>query len=141
MDNYCLHHRSSLVMLYLLLQKVKKVKVACFTSYSAVFAILWHIISLGHWATLGNQRSGLHGETILLSVFCVQPTHGAQEYLTCTDGVVLGYQFTPWSSLASGIHFLCPEKFTLGQCRIRTTDLSICSRTCYLQTNAPRNPS
>ena len=28
----------------------------------------------------------------------------------------LRYQFIPWSSGDSEIHFLCPEKFTLGQC-------------------------
>ena len=36
----------------------------------------------------------------------------------------------------SEIHFLCPEKFALGQCRIRTTDISICSRTRFHWTNA-----
>ena len=48
-----------------------------------------------------------------------------------------GYQFTPWSSGTSKIYFLCPEKFTLGQCRNRTTDLSICSQTRYHWTNTP----
>ena len=73
--------------------------------------------------------NGLHEETILLQVLCAA---------TDTDTVLSGYQFIPWSSEASEIHFLWPEKFTLGQCRIRTTDLSICSRTRYHWTNAPR---
>ena len=47
-----------------------------------------------------------------------------------------GYQFSPWSSGASEIHLLWPE--TLGQCMVRTTDLSICRRTRYHWTNAPR---
>ena len=47
------------------------------------------------------------------------------------------YHFTSWSSGASNIHFLCHEKFTLGQCMIRITDLSIYSRTRYHWTNAP----
>ena len=34
--------------------------------------------------------------------------------------------------------FLYEVKFTLGQCRIRTTDPSICRRTRYHWTNAPR---
>ena len=63
----------------------------------------------------------------------MQPTYGAQEYQTCTDTARSGYQFTTWSSGASKINFLCPEKFTLGQCRIRTKDISICSRTRYHQ--------
>ena len=37
-----------------------------------------------------------------------------------------------WSS---DIHFLCPEKFALGQSRIRTRDLLICSPTSYHWTN------
>ena len=35
------------------------------------------------------------------------------------------YQFTPWSSGASEIHFLCFEIFTLGRCRNRTTNLNL----------------
>ena len=58
--------------------------------------------------------------------------------ITCTDTALSGYQFIPWSSGASDIHLLCPEKFTLGQCRFRTTELSICRRTGYHWTNAPR---
>ena len=71
-----------------------------------------------------------HWETISLSV-CLQPAYGAEEYQTCIDTALLRYQFTPWSSGASEIHFLCPEKFTLGQCKILSADLSICSRTHY----------
>ena len=59
------------------------------------------------------------------------PTYSAQKYQTCTEIALLGYQFRPWSSGDSEIHFLCPEKFTLGHCRIQTMDLSICSRTRY----------
>ena len=54
---------------------------------------------------------------------CVQPTNGAQEYQTCIDTALSAYQITHWSSGDLEIHFLCPEKFTLGQCRIRTKDL------------------
>ena len=66
------------------------------------------------------------GETISLLVF-VQPIHSVPEYQTCTDTAFSGYKFTPWSSGASEIHFLCPKKFMLGQCRIQTRDLLICS--------------
>ena len=71
--------------------------------------------SPGHWATLGNQRSGLPGE--LFHSRCSQHTVPLP-----------GYKFRPWQSGVLEIHFLCPEKFTLGQCRIRTTNLLICSR-------------
>ena len=71
----------------------------------------------------------------------VQPTFGAHEYHTCTDTTFTGYQFKPWSSGASEIHLLCPERFTLGQCRIPTTDLSICSRMRSHWTNAPLIPT
>ena len=64
---------------------------------------------------------GLPGETISLPE-CVQPTYGAQEYQNDTDTALSGYQSTPWSSGALEIHFLCPERFTLGQCMIRTRD-------------------
>ena len=47
------------------------------------------------------------------SQFCVQPTYGAQEYQTDKDTALSGYQFTPWSSGASEINFLGPEKFTI----------------------------
>ena len=49
---------------------------------------------------------------LFLSRFCVKPTYGTQEYKTCTDTALSRYQFTPWSSGASEIHFLCQEKFT-----------------------------
>ena len=89
---------------------------------------------------------GLHQETSVRvsldkqfhSRFCVLPTYGAQVYQTCTDTALSGYQFTSWLNEASEIHFLYPEKFTLGQCRILTTHLSICSRTCYHWSKAPR---
>ena len=37
----------------------------------------------------------------------------------------------------SEIHFLCPEKFMLGQYRIRTKEPSICRQKRYHWTNAP----
>ena len=42
----------------------------------------------------------------------------------CTDTCLglSGYQFTPWLSGASEIHFLCPEIFSLRQCWIWTRD-------------------
>ena len=77
------------------------------------------------------------GETISLPVLCAA-------YIRC-PGIsnlyrhrLSGYQFTAWSSGASKIHFFCTRKFTLEQCRIRTTDLPICSRTRYHWTKAPR---
>ena len=42
-------------------------------------------------------------------------------------------------SHASEIHLMCSEKFALGQWRIRTSDLSICGRTRYHWTNAPKS--
>ena len=89
---------------------------------------LWHLTTPGHWATLENLCSSLPGETFSGFV-CSQ--HKAPRKKFCTDTALSGYHFTPWSSWASEIHFLCPEKFRLGQCRIRTTDFSICIRTCY----------
>ena len=62
---------------------------------------------------------------------------GVQKYQTYTDIALSGYQFTFWSSGASEILLLYPEKFTLGQCRIRTRDLSIMSQTYYHWTNMP----
>ena len=50
------------------------------------------------------------------------------------------YQITHWSSGASEIHFLCPEKSMLSQCRIQTRDLSIFSQTHYHWTNTPCSP-
>ena len=79
-------------------------------SYSAIQPPFDILTSPGHWATLGNQCLCLPG---------VQATYGTQEYLTCTDTALSGHQVTPWSSGASEIHFLCPEIFTLGQCRIQ----------------------
>ena len=96
------------------------------------------LTSPGHRATLGNQRSCDPGPGKLFhSWFCVQPTYSAPEYLTCTDTTLSGYQITPWQSEASEIHFLCPEKFMLGQCRIRITELSISRRKRFHWTNAP----
>ena len=80
-----------------------------------------------HWGKLFHSR------------YCVQPTHGAQEYHSCKYTAHSGYQFTPWLSGASEIHFCAQEIFMLGQCRIWTRDLSICIRTGYHRTNAPRN--
>ena len=98
-------------------------------SYSAVQSLFHILTSSGQWTrklTFGSS-----------SQFCMQPTYGAQKYQTCTDIDLSGFQIIPWSSRASNIHFFCPEKFTSGQCRIRTTDLSIFSRTRYLWTNPP----
>ena len=53
------------------------------------------------------------------------------------DTVLSGCQFTAWLSGASEIHFLCPEKFTLGQCRLGTWDLSFSSQMSYHWTNMP----
>ena len=50
--------------------------------------------------------------------------------------VLPGYHFTSWSS--GGI-FLCSEKLTLGQGRIRTTDLSIQSAVEHATTGTTRN--
>ena len=101
--------------------------------------LLSAIQPFSHHLTLIPLVIGLYWETsVRVSLgklfhyrFCVQPTYGAQECQTCTDTALSGYQFTPWSSGASEIHFLCPEKFTLGQCRIRTTELSLCRRMRY----------
>ena len=74
---------------------------------------------------------------LIHSRLCVQPTYDALLYQTCTDTALSGYQFTPWSSGASGIHFLYPEKFTLGQCRIWNTDISTAKERA---TNGPKRP-
>ena len=82
-------------------------------SYSAVqtpFDIVLPLVIGLHKET--NVRVSLGKQ--LNSRFCVQPTYGAQEYLTWTDTALSGYQITPWSSGASEIHSLCPEKFKLG---------------------------
>ena len=47
------------------------------------------------------------------------------------------YQFTPWSSGALAIHFLCPEKFTLGQGGVQISDLLICCQTHHHWTHVP----
>ena len=62
--------------------------------------------------------------------------YGTQEYLTCTDTALTWYQFTPWSSGASEIYFLCPEEFTLGQCRIHGP-LDLQSKAISLDQRAP----
>ena len=41
--------------------------------------------------------------------FCKQPTYSPQEYQTCTNTALLGYQFTHWLSIVSEIHLLCPD--------------------------------
>ena len=125
----------SQVPLHLLKVKVTSFGRAAF-SYLGVQPPFDILTSPGHWATLGNKHSGLPGETISLK-FCVQPTYGTQEYLTSTDTALSGYQITHWLSGALEIHFLCPEKFTLGQCRNHgPLDLQ---STHYHWTNAPRN--
>ena len=91
--------------------------------YVNVLNIWWDIIMI---LQMIFKCSGLPGETISFLV-CVQPTYGTQEYQTCTQSVLSGNQFPHGSSWASDIHFLCPEKFTLGQVRIQTMILSICS--------------
>ena len=63
--------------------------------------------------------------------YFTQPTYDAQKYQTCTDTTLSWYQFTPWSSRASEIHFLCPKNFTSGQCRIRTTSRSAVERALF----------
>ena len=86
------------------------------------------LTSTDHWATLGNYFTS--------GFVCSQ--HTAPKNIKLAQTALLWYQFTLWSSGASEIYFLCPEKFALGQCRIRTRDLSICSRTLYHWTNALR---
>ena len=61
--------------------------------------------------------------------------HKAPRNIILSDTALSGYPFTP--SGASDIHFFCSEKFMSNHCRIRTTDLSIYSRTRYHWTNAP----
>ena len=67
------------------------------------------LTSSGHWAVLGNQRSGLTGETNSLPFFCAANTRcsGIQ---TCKDTALSGYQFTTWSSIASDKLFLVPRE-------------------------------
>ena len=64
------------------------VKVSGFGRDSAVQPYLT-LTSPCHWATSGNWRSGLPGETISRP-FCVQPTYGAQEYQTQITNSYLG---------------------------------------------------
>ena len=93
--------------------------------------------SLGYIRIIAFQSPG---ETISLPVLCAANIWlpGIQQ---CQDTAIMGYQFTPWSSGAPEIHFLCQKKFILGQCRIHTRDLSICSRMHYHQTNTPNTGS
>ena len=90
------------------------------------FSSVWIKVFFAHqnviWATVRFSQ---------LNLVCLQSTYGSEVYQTCTDTVLSGYQFTPWSSGTSEIHILCPEKFTFGQCRITTRDLTIFSRTRY----------
>ena len=100
-------------------------------SHPLTFNFLW---SLGYFRKLAF---GSPWGNISLPV-CVQQIYGAQEYQTCTETALSGYQFTTWSSGTSEIYVLCSQKFRLDQCMIRTTDLSICRRTRYHWINAPR---
>ena len=97
-----------------------------------------HPLTLNFPWSLGYIRKlalgSLWGQ-LYYSRFCVQTTYGAHEFQTCTDTALSGYQFTPRSS---GDSFLVPEKFTLGQCRIRTMDILISSRTRNHWMNGPR---
>ena len=76
------------------------------------------------YAKLGGNFSLSQRGNSFQSQFCVPPTYEAQEYQTCTDTALSGYQIKPWSRGVLKIHFLRPEKLTLGQCRIRTTSQS-----------------
>ena len=118
--------------------KLLEVKVTSFGrvafSYSAVqppFDInfpwsLGYMGKLACWSAWGNY--------FIPGFVCSQHTAPRNIQLAQT---LPGYQFKPWSSGASEIHILCPEKFTLDQCRIRITDPSIIRRTWYHWTNAP----
>ena len=83
---------------------------------------LGYIRKLTFWSPRGKK---LHSQ------FYVQTTYDDLQRHS-----PLRYQFTPLSSGASEIYFSCTEKFTLGQCRIRTMDLSIYNLTRYYWTNA-----
>ena len=106
--------------------------VSCLYSFSAIqphFDInfpwsLGYIGKLVFWCPWGNYFTP--------GFVCIQLTVPRNIKLALT----LPCQASPGSSRALKIHFLCPEKFTLGQCRVRTRDLSICSRTHNHWTNA-----
>ena len=67
--------------------------------------------------SLGKTSVRVSPGKLFYSRICVQQPDWAQEYQTCTDTAISGYQFTPCLSEASEINFLSPEKFTLSQCR------------------------
>ena len=68
------------------------------------------------------------GETISLPFFFVAPRNFKLAQTPPSQGT---------NSHLDRVELRSPEKFTLGQCRIRTRDLSIFNRTRYQWTNAP----
>ena len=63
--------------------------------------------SIGYISKLSFEPPG---ESILLSVLCTSNT--ATRNIKLAQTPPSGYHFTIWSSVASEIHFMCPEKFT-----------------------------
>ena len=120
---YCLLRYQS-VLSFKMLNKIKmkkfyqkiyiyKVKVTSFGRAAFSYAVVQPLFDILFPLIIGlHQETSVHvsPEKLYHSWFCVQPTYGAQTYQTCIDTALPGYQFTPWSSGASEIHFLRPEK-------------------------------
>ena len=93
---------------------------------SAIFQLLKVILKKVKGTSFGRAA---------FSYSVVQP-HLWHFNFPCLLGYIRKLAFwSPWGNYFTPAfvcsHFLCPEKFTLGQFRIRTTDLSICRRTSY----------
>ena len=128
------YHRLRLNLFYKHIKLKLPVFVGPLSAIQRPFDIL---TSPGHWATLGNQRSCLPEETISLPVLCAANIRrtGISNLHRHSSLRVPNHTLVEWS--LGDLFFLCPEKFTLGQCRLRTTYLSIFIRTGYTGLTRP----
>ena len=96
-------------------------------TFNFPWSLFWgYIRKLAVGSPLGNNLRSLPGFVYShhnIKLAQTQPSQGINTHL---------------GGLESQTNFFCPENFTLGQCRIRTQDFSIFSRTRYQWTNAPR---
>ena len=90
------------------------------------------LTSSRHWAILGNLCSGLPGTTqFILGFVCSQHTAPRNIKPAQTQTSSSRVTNSHLGRVERRRFISCTKKYTLGQCMIRTRDLSICSRTQY----------
>ena len=110
---------------------------SCSAAFSYSINFLWSLGSV--WASLRKLfHSRFCGSHYTAALFERCSPLLISTSLFCADTSLSRYQFTPWSSGASEIHFLRQEKMMFDQCRIRTTDLSICSQRAMTELTRPK---